>query len=156
MGKIIKAVLSWFLPASVAKQVANEISTSNHHWSSWVSNRNRYRGKSGLKLNIGCGPHIIDGWVNIDIRRAPEVFTWDCRKIFPFDDGSVTAIFSEHLFEHLESPGDTTHFLSECHRCLASGGILRIVVPDAGTYLKLYDGDWDGLASFRPLAKLAI
>jgi predicted SAM-dependent methyltransferase len=68
----------------------------------------------------------------------------------PFDDESVELIFAEHVFEHL-APDAGEKFLSECKRCLRSEGILRIVVPDAGRYLQLYQGDWSGFVPVRPL-----
>jgi predicted SAM-dependent methyltransferase len=41
---------------------------------------------------------------------------------------------------------EAKHFLRECLRCLKPQGVLRIVVPDTGEYLRLYakgDGaDW--------------
>jgi predicted SAM-dependent methyltransferase len=70
----------------------------------------------------------------------------------PFDNESVEAIFAEHVFEHL-NPVMGAGFLSECHRCLQPGGIVRIVVPDAGRYLQLYPGDWSGFVLVRPLVE---
>ena len=68
----------------------------------------------------------------------------------PFDDGAVETIFSEHFFEHID-PAAAARFLSECHRCLQPGGVVRIVVPDAEKYLRLYSGDWSGYVPIRPL-----
>jgi predicted SAM-dependent methyltransferase len=79
---------------------------------------------------------------------------WDCAKGLPFNDGTVEAIYSEHFFEHLNYESEAKHFLRECLRCLKPQGILRIVVPDAGKYLRLYaKGDWSGLSAKRPLTK---
>jgi predicted SAM-dependent methyltransferase len=79
---------------------------------------------------------------------------WDCTKKLPFNDGTVDAIYSEHFFEHLDYDTEAKHFLRECLRCLKSQGTLRIVVPDAGVYLKLYaKGDWGEIAARRPLSK---
>jgi predicted SAM-dependent methyltransferase len=63
-------------------------------------------------------------------------------------------IFAEHFFEHLERPLETGRFLSECLRVLEPGGVVRLVVPDAGLYLRLYaEPDWHGLVVTRPLRK---
>jgi predicted SAM-dependent methyltransferase len=79
---------------------------------------------------------------------------WDCTKGLPFKDGTVEAIYSEHFFEHLDYESEAKQFLRECLRCLKPQGTLRIVVPDAGAYIRLYaKGDWDETATRRPLFK---
>ena len=114
--------------------------------------RCRFRGRTGLRANIGCGPRPAPGWENLDVRAGSDVICWDCRRGLPFDDASVAVIFSEHVFEHLDRPRSTRAFLSECLRCLAPGGVLRLVVPDAGMYLDAYAArDWDALVRNRPL-----
>jgi len=66
----------------------------------------------------------------------------------------VTAIYSEHFLEHLEYGSEVEKFLKECLRCLSQSGVLRISVPDAGEYLKLYaNDDWKELSKRRPLIK---
>ena len=109
----------------------------------------------GVRVNVGCGPNPTAGWVNLDIsRRHPAVMYWNCAKGLPFNDGTVEAIYSEHFFEHLNYQSEAKHFLRECLRCLKPQGVLRIVVPDAGEYLRLYaTGDWSGLSAKRPLIK---
>jgi predicted SAM-dependent methyltransferase len=58
------------------------------------------------------------------------------------------------LFEHLDYPAETSPFLAECLRCLRKGGVIRLVVPDAGMYLRLYtEPGWNGLAAARPLIR---
>ncbi|HUS95426.1 MAG TPA: hypothetical protein VMX97_01665, partial [Hyphomicrobiaceae bacterium] len=58
------------------------------------------------------------------------------------------------VFEHLDHPVETQLFLAECLRCLRPGGILRLVVPDAGLYLALYnEAGWDGIIAARPLVR---
>jgi predicted SAM-dependent methyltransferase len=82
----------------------------------------------------------------------PGITFCDCRRGLPFDDASVAIIFSEHMFEHLDRPRSTSAFLAECLRCLEPGGVLRIVVPDAGKYLDAYASkQWDSLVVMRPL-----
>jgi predicted SAM-dependent methyltransferase len=101
-----------------------------------------------LKVNIACGSRPLEGWVNIDaFPVSPSVIAWDCRRSIPLSDGSAAFIFAEHFFEHIERPNQTDRFLSECLRVLEPGGIIRLVVPDAGLYLHKYcEPGWDGLA----------
>jgi predicted SAM-dependent methyltransferase len=77
---------------------------------------------------------------------------WDCRRSLPFDDNSVRYIFSEHFFEHLDYTEEIPVVLSECLRVLQPGGIIRIVVPDAGRYLRAYcESGWEALTKLREL-----
>ncbi len=89
-------------------------------------------------------------------RRFPSgrIF-WDCRSGLPFSDGVVAAIYSEHFFEHLDLESEACPFLRECLRCLQPRGVLRIVMPDAGAYLRAYSGPWERLAEMRPLDRTA-
>jgi SAM-dependent methyltransferase len=103
-----------------------------------------------MKLNLGCGPHAPEGWVNVDnalgarltkvpffktINRKLRLFDldWnekiclhDLNKSFPWADSSVDVVYSSHNIGHV----DAKMFLSECFRVLRKGGIIRIVVPD--------------------------
>jgi predicted SAM-dependent methyltransferase len=61
----------------------------------------------------------------------------DVTKGLPFPDGRFAGIFTEHCIEHL--PLDAVHALfRECHRVLAPGGTIRIIVPDGELYLRRY------------------
>jgi predicted SAM-dependent methyltransferase len=83
----------------------------------------------------------MKGWINVDRARGPEVqVVWDLRKGLPFQDGSCSAIFSEHMIEHITTD-DADKLLGECHRVLAAGGVLRLSTPDAGRFLRSYAGD---------------
>ncbi len=45
----------------------------------------------------------------------------------------VEQVTSEHFFEHLDVETEARAFLLECLRCLQSQGVMRLVMPDAGT-----------------------
>ena len=113
----------------------------------------RLRGRSGLAVNVGCGPHGRPGWVNIDARPHPGVTCiFDARKRLPFEDGAVRILFAEHFLEHLDFGEEAPLFLAECFRCLEPGGVVRLVVPDAGRYVRACARlDWRALARMRPL-----
>jgi len=97
--------------------------------------------KEKLKLHIGCGPRVIDGWVNID--KAPtacsEVLITQVPPI-PFENESIVAIYSEDFFEHLDQR-EQLEFLAECLRVLVNGGWCRIVCPDLGFTMR--DSHWE-------------
>jgi SAM-dependent methyltransferase len=89
-----------------------------------------------LKLHIGCGKGLLDGWVNIDVYPAPLAMNvlWG----LPFADGSARCVFVSHLLEHLFYPRDVQPFLKEVRRVLAPGGVLRVVVPDIEQCIEAY------------------
>ncbi len=48
----------------------------------------------------------------------------------PVPDGSAEVVYSSNLLEHLDPEHEVTRFLAEVRRVLASGGIVRLAVPD--------------------------
>ncbi len=110
------------------------------------------RKRTDLKLNLGCfyaGKE--EGWINVDAIPTPCVdFVWDLRIPSPLREGSVQYIFCEHMFEHLDYHEEALPFLKDCFRLLRSGGILRIVVPDAEKFCKVYSSnDWNEAEKLR-------
>jgi predicted SAM-dependent methyltransferase len=116
---------------------------------------------TNLLVNVGCGLIRPNGWINTDssinsllqtipyfrriwrkMHRSTEydrlAAYMDLRFRWPFNDGSVAAVYAGHVFEHL-SISKRAHFLNEVKRILRVGGALRIVVPDleqlATTYI---------------------
>jgi len=106
-----------------------------------------------MYLNLGCGPQVPDGWVNVDyalgarvirlpvlaaLNRKLKLFNvdWDDRIVlhnltttFPWPTGSVDVVYSSHTLEHMNRE-QGRRFLAECHRVLKDNGVIRIVVPD--------------------------
>ncbi len=84
----------------------------------------------GTYLNLGCGERVCEGWVNVDLATtAPGVLPHDLRQPLPFDDAHADAIYASHVLEHFDR-AEASRFLSECHRVIRHGGVLRIVVAD--------------------------
>ncbi len=91
------------------------------------------------KLHIGCGRHILAGWLNTDsYLQDPSlpVYLLDASKRFPFADETFAYVFSEHMIEHV-SYSAGRHMLSECLRVLEPGGVLRLSTPDLDFLLDL-------------------
>ena len=106
-----------------------------------------------MKLNLGCGSQVVEGWVNVDfalgarLAKVPSMqwanrtfhltsLEWDKRivihdstKRFPWPDTSADVVYSSHTLEHF-SKEEGRAFLGECHRVLKQNGVLRLVVPD--------------------------
>jgi len=96
----------------------------------------------GHKLHFGPGPGWVKpdaDWVTIDIDPERGDIAMDFRdyRSLPLPDGSVTAIYASHTFEHI-SIFTIGEVLADCHRVLAPGGRMRIIVPDAGESVRQY------------------
>lgn len=89
-----------------------------------------------LKIHLGCGPHAVPGWVNIDILSSD--MRMNLARDLPFDDGSAALVYSAHLFEHLNFHTEAPRLAREVHRVLEAGGVWRLAVPDMQAYLDEY------------------
>jgi predicted SAM-dependent methyltransferase len=106
----------------------------------WLTARLRALGVSRqdrhLKLHIGSGGHTLDGWVNIDVAPAP--LAMNVKWGLPFLDGAADYAFLCHFLEHLFYPAEALSVLTDIQRALATGGVLRVVVPDIEKCLRAY------------------
>lgn len=99
-----------------------------------------------MKLHIGCGPRNLPGWKHLDIRKLDDHidFVGRADDLSQFRDNSVEEIYACHLLEHF-GRNEVDRVLTEWHRVLENGGILRIAVPDfeaaAAEYLENHDLD---------------
>lgn len=84
-----------------------------------------------MRVHLGCGANVLDGWVNIDIRSDdPRVIAGDVSSLDEvIEDGSASQICACHVFEHVARAFQVpvlTHWLSK----LEPGGACFISVPD--------------------------
>lgn len=83
-----------------------------------------------VRLHIGCGAHVLPGWVNVDrVARVAGVVTDLNLTDLPYDDASVEEILAEHVLEHLSFAEEALAW-PEMARVLRPGGRLTIEVPD--------------------------
>lgn len=114
-----------------------------------------------VRLHLGSGYLHKDGWVNVDLAviPAPVELRWNLVHPLPFEDGTVDAIFHEHLLEHIPAQFGM-QLLRDSFRVLRQGGVLRIGVPDAGAYLLDYARGGGGIIERmrpgRPTPMLAV
>jgi len=96
------------------------------------------------KLNLGCGDRKLHGFINIDARNDmdPDV-VYNIAKIHEkFQD--VDLIYSCHVLEHfptqafLFQPITWREVLTNWHKTLKPGGILRLSVPDIKAACEYY------------------
>lgn len=87
-----------------------------------------------LKLNLGCGMHPIEGFINLDIltdlkKKYPSSFCireWRFQDLLPeYEDNSVDAVTASHSLMYLH-PEEYPTVFKEIYRVLKSEGIFRI------------------------------
>jgi SAM-dependent methyltransferase len=101
-----------------------------------------------LKVHFGCGPRVIQGWVNIDLtyqsyeeyammKYPPDMrgdesdfYALDITRVgLPLPNDSVDVVFHEDFLEHLNQR-DQIAFLAETLRALRPGGVHRVNTPN--------------------------
>lgn len=87
-----------------------------------------------MKLHVGCGRHVLDGWVNVDVQRSPKAkrdpeILADIRSI-PLADGIADELMAIHVIEHVYIWEAVEEVLPEWFRLLRPGGRLVLELPD--------------------------
>lgn len=100
-----------------------------------------------MKLNVGCGPHRAEGWLNIDVVSVPDHdIVPDLvapANAIPLPDGSAECIYLGHMLEHVRWE-EVAQVLGEMRRLLAPGGQLAVVGPDTRRAMAMWrDGEID-------------
>ena len=85
-----------------------------------------------MKLNLGSGSKILDGYTNVDkydyykpdIVHDLEIFP------YPFEDNSVDEILLSHVLEHIgQSPDIFLKIIKEFYRICKNDSLIKIIVP---------------------------
>ena len=85
-----------------------------------------------MKLNLGCGNKIYDGYVNVDKFDLYDVdIKHDLEKFpYPFKDNSVEEIKLSHVLEHIgQDPNIFIGILKEFYRICKNQALIDIAVP---------------------------
>lgn len=102
-----------------------------------------------MKLNLGCGRHKREGYVNIDRREnvQPDL-VWDLDVTpYPFEDDSVEEIVAHNILQRIGQDTDTfLAIIKELHRILIPGGTMDISAPHHRS-----DLFWDDPTNVRPI-----
>ncbi|MCX6291577.1 MAG: methyltransferase domain-containing protein [Bacteroidetes bacterium] len=89
-------------------------------------------------INLGCGPDVIKGFINIDFFFEPSVdYGADLRYPLRIDDNCIDGIFCEHTMEHL-TYAMNDQVLNDCYRIMKPGAAIRIIVPDVSIFAENY------------------
>lgn len=80
-----------------------------------------------LKLHLGCGVHVWDGWQNLDPRDHLDerIIKWDFSKQIPFAECKADIAFTSHVFNYVEE-AKYEEALLDIWRVLRPGGVLRM------------------------------
>ncbi len=122
----------------------------------WLYARWRAPRTDNMRVQLGPGPDkYLPGWINVDANIVSgKCDVWaDLRHPLPFRAGTVTAMYSHHVVEHL--PDLAFHF-KEVSRCLHSGGVYRVGGPNGDVAIqKFVEGDNNWFSDF-PAARRSI
>ena len=97
-----------------------------------------------IRLNLGCGNKPIDAFINVDAvpTRGVDLIA-NLQDLRFLKSDSVDEIYASHFLEHF-STKDAIFLISEFHRVLKQGGVLKLAVPDLDKICDLYmkNIDW--------------
>ena len=90
------------------------------------------------RLNVGCGPHHMPGWLNADLNVGPGIdLVGDIRTGLSLDTGSIQYVVAMHMLQDLPYP-DIPVALRELQRVLMPRGVLRLGLPDLDKAIQAY------------------
>ena len=108
-----------------------------------------------VRLNLGCGRNILEGWWNVDRVKLPGVdivaeldrvsfvnFFGDIEYHLPFEDNSVDEFLLSHVLEHITH---TLPLMQELYRIAKPNALCTIRVPHGAS-----DDAWEDPTHVRP------
>ena len=85
-----------------------------------------------MTLNLGCGNHKLDGYVNCDIASAcnPDRIVDLEQTPWPFEANVAEEVVLSHVLEHIgERTATYLAVIKELYRVCADGAVVKIAVP---------------------------
>lgn len=98
-----------------------------------------------MRLNIGCGGAVAEGWVNADRHPSvPGALEADVCAGLPWSTGVFEIVAAHHVLQMIPYP-ELVPALAELHRVLEPGGILRLSFPSLLRAVRAHargDAEW--------------
>jgi autotransporter strand-loop-strand O-heptosyltransferase len=132
LSKFIRELYTWENAARKAKEYIDELVEKTYII------KGSEEDEEGIKLNLGCGNDIREGYINID--RYNNTGLVDMKadiSSLPFKEMSVSEIFTNHVFEHI-GINEIYGVLDEWKRVLKPNGKLRMNLPNLETEVKIW------------------
>ena len=79
-----------------------------------------------LRLNLGSGPDIREGFINYDAKPIADV-CGNCEEGLPFKNEAFGEVLASHILEHIH---DLRALKKELWRVMKPNGELMVIVPD--------------------------
>lgn len=108
-----------------------------------------------MKLNVGCGSDVREGYVNIDLNsKDSRVVLGDVSDLSEYEDESVDEVLALDIVEHFPLK-EVEGVLGEWCRVLKRGGVLRLMTPDVDVVMQMfYKKAGSGEISWRRLSEI--
>jgi len=87
-----------------------------------------------MKLNLGCGTSLMDGYVNLDKNDHGQIIIRDVLRGLPFNNSIFDEVYTSHFMEHIPAGEDLYFVLSEIHRVCMISATFIIRVPHSDTH----------------------
>ena len=110
------------------RRTLNYLAKDNGMGSLGETVRGKVLEKHMIRLNLGCGDQLLQGWTNCDLHNPLAEKQFDASKV-PYPDNTVDEIAAYHLIEHFKYH-DAFDVLREWYRALKPGGKLTLETPD--------------------------
>lgn len=83
------------------------------------------------RLHLGCGPHLLSGWENVDGRAGPGIDRVINLHggLWVLDDAAYEWVYASHVIEHV-FPNLLPEVFRNLHRVLVPGGRLTLATTD--------------------------
>ncbi|MDK8181679.1 methyltransferase domain-containing protein [Paenibacillus sp. UMB4589-SE434] len=90
-----------------------------------------------IRINLGCGRIPKQDYINIDGRPLDAVDLVADVTELPFEDGTISEIYSAHLVEHFEHT-QINGIVDHWYKTLKTGGKVTVICPDWTSMMKEY------------------
>ena len=103
-----------------------------------------------MKMNLGCGPDIKDGWVNVDIVSAIGIEYWNVvENVVPENwKGKFDYILVNHVFTTLTYE-EVSLALIKLYDCMKEGGVIEVIEMNPLKSFRSYEqGDINAFPGF--------